>query len=150
MGPPTTEPIGLQLSRTAKLVSRAFDDALGDADGSLPMWLILLSLKSQQHGAQWKLAQAVGIEGPTLTHHLNRMENAGLVTRRRDPENRRVHLVEVTEAGEAAFHRLLATVRAFDRRLRAGFTAEELAALGGMLERLQANVGTPMGEGVTA
>lgn len=150
MGPPTTEPIGLQLARTAKLVSRAFDDALGEAEGSLPMWLILVSLKSQQHGAQRKLAQAVGIEGPTLTHHLNRMENAGLVTRRRDPKNRRVHLVELTEAGEAAFHRLLATVRAFDRRLRTGFTAEELAALGGILERLRANVGAPMGEGVTA
>lgn len=150
MGPPAAEPIGLQLARTAKLVSRAFDDALGEADGSLPMWLILVSLKSQQHDAQRKLAQAVGIEGPTLTHHLNRMENAGLVTRRRDPENRRVHLVELTEAGEAAFHRLLATVRAFDRRLRTGFTAEELAALAGMLERLRANVGAPMGKGVTA
>ncbi len=134
------EPIGLQLARTAKLASRAFDDALGEAGGSLPMWLILVSLKSQRHGAQRELAEAVGIEGPTLTHHLNRMEAAGLVTRTRDPENRRVHRVELTEAGDAAFRRLLATVIAFDQRLRAGFDGSEIAALSGILHRLRTNL----------
>src|SRR5713101_1430489 len=132
MGPPSMEPIGLQLARTAKLASRAFDDALGEAGGSLPMWLILVSLKSQRHGAQRELAEAVGIEGPTLTHHLNRMEAAGLVTRTRDPENRRVHRVQLTEAGEAAFGRLRRSVTSFDRRLRAGLAGEEIATLSGL------------------
>jgi len=63
---------------------RAFDAALAGAGGSLPVWLILLSVKVQRHGAQREIAEAVGIEGPTLTHHLNRMENAGLLTRTRD------------------------------------------------------------------
>jgi MarR family transcriptional regulator for hemolysin len=143
MGPPSREPIGLQLSRTAKAVSRAFDDALGEAGGSLPMWLVLVSLKGQRHGAQRELAEAVGIEGPTLTHHLNRMETAGLVTRSRDPKNRRVHRVELTEAGEAAFQSLLATVIAFDARLRVGFSDQEITALGGMLVRLRANIADP-------
>ena len=139
-GPTVSEPIGLQLARTAKLASRAFDDALAGARGSLPTWLILVSLKGQRHGAQRELAEAVGVEGPTLTHHLNRMEAAGLVTRTRDPENRRVHRVELTEAGEAAFDGLLATVVAFDRRLRAGFSDDEIATLGALLGRLRANV----------
>jgi MarR family transcriptional regulator for hemolysin len=68
------------------------------------------------------------------------MEAAGLVTRTRDPENRRVHRVELTEAGEAAFDGLLATVVAFDRRLRAGFSDDEIATLGALLGRLRANV----------
>src|SRR3981081_869394 len=127
-GAPVVEPIGLQLTRTAKVVSRAFDDALATVDGSLPEWLILVSLKTQRHGAQRDLAEAVGIEGPTLTHHLNRMELAGLVTRTRDPENRRVPRGELTEAGDAAFLRLASAVRAFDARLRAGFTDKELAS----------------------
>src|SRR4051812_11999919 len=125
MPPPRNDPIGLQLTRTAKIVSRAFDDALTTVDGSLPMWLVLVSLKGRRHGAQRELAEAVGIEGPTLTHHLNRMETAGLVTRTRDPENRRVHQVALTETGEAAFERLLGTVVAFDRRLRQGFSDDE-------------------------
>ena len=134
------DPIGLHLARVAKLASRAFDDALAEVGGSLPMWLILVSLKSQRHGAQRELAEAVGIEGPTLTHHLNRMETAGLVTRTRDAENRRIHRVELTKEGEAMFRRLLATVIAFDKRLRAGFSKNDIAALNGFLERLRANV----------
>jgi len=143
VGPPDAEPIGLLLTRTAKVVSRAFDDALTEAGGSLPTWLVLVSLKGQEHGAQRELAEAVGIEGPTLTHHLNRMEADGLVTRRRDPDNRRVHRVKLTDAGEAAFRRLLQTVAAFDARLRAGFSDRELTELRGLLERLPTNVAAP-------
>jgi MarR family transcriptional regulator for hemolysin len=140
MGKPLVEPIGLQLARTAKAVSRAFDDALVAVGGSLPTWLILVSLQGQRHGAQRELAEAVGIEGPTLTHHLNRMESAGLVTRTRDPANRRVHQVELTEAGAAMFGRLVATVSTFDQKLRAGFTDREISALAGLLHRLETNV----------
>ncbi|HEY2173633.1 MAG TPA: MarR family transcriptional regulator, partial [Mycobacteriales bacterium] len=100
---PTRPPLGLELARTAKVVSRAFDDALTRAGGSQPVWLVLISLKSRQLANQRELAEAVGIQGATLTHHLNAMESAGLVTRRRDPDNRRVHLVELTAAGDALF-----------------------------------------------
>jgi MarR family transcriptional regulator for hemolysin len=142
MNASSREPIGLHLTRSAKVVSRAFDDALVEVGSSLPTWLVLLSLKSRRHGAQRELAEAVGIEGPTLTHHLNRMETAGLVTRARDPENRRVHHVELTEAGEAAFQRLLVRMIAFDQQLRVGFTDKEIATLDGLLDRLQANAGS--------
>jgi MarR family transcriptional regulator for hemolysin len=144
---PAVEPIGRQLARTAKTVSRAFDEALSRAGGSLPDWLILLALRGRQHGMQRELAEALGIEGPTLTHHLNRMESAGLVTRRRDADNRRIHRVELTTDGEAAFRRLLGTVTGFDRRLRAGLTDGEIDTLSGLLARLSANVTTsPEGE----
>lgn len=140
MGPPAREPVGLVLARTAKVVSRAFDDALADAGGSLPTWLVLVSLQQGRHGAQRELAEAVGIEGPTLTHHLNRMEAAGLVTRTRDPANRRVHRVELTDAGSEAFRRLVGAVRTFDRRLRRGLTQEQVDGLDDLLGRLRANV----------
>jgi MarR family transcriptional regulator for hemolysin len=140
MGVPVREPIGLQLARTAKVVSRAFDDALGAVGGSLPAWLILLSVKSERHGTQREIAQAVGIEGPTLTHHLHRLEGAGLITRTREPDNRRVQRVELTEAGDAAFFQMLAGVQAFDRRLRAGLRQPELTVLEGLLARLRHNV----------
>ena len=141
MGPPAAEPVGLVLARTAKVVSRAFDDALVAAGGSLPTWLILVSLRQGRHGAQRELAEAVGIEGPTLTHHLNRMEAGGLVTRARDPANRRVHQVELTEAGAEAFSRLLGAVTTFDRTLRRGLSRAEVDHLDGLLARLRANVG---------
>ena len=124
-------------------MARAFDDALVAVGGSLPEWLVLVSLKAERHGKQRDLAMAVGVEGPTLTHHLNRMEAGGLVRRSRDPDNRRVHLVELTAGGEAAFHRLLQAVGAFDRRLRAGVSDTEIAALSHLLDRLRVNVAAP-------
>ena len=140
MPPPARPPIGLKLARTAKAVSGAFDDALDAAGGSLPIWLILISLKTQRLGNQRELAEAVGIQGATLTHHLNAMESAGLLTRRRHPDNRRIHIVELTESGDAMFHRLRTAAVTFDQGLRAGVTAGEIAALEQLLDRLHQNV----------
>jgi MarR family transcriptional regulator for hemolysin len=137
---PPRPPIGLQLTRTARSVSRAFDGALAEAGGSLPVWLVLLSLKSQPPGNQRDLAEAVGIREATLTHHLNAMDARGLVTRRRDPANRRVHLVELTAEGEATFRRLRSAAVAFDQRLRRGLSDEDVARLDGLLGRLEGNV----------
>jgi MarR family transcriptional regulator for hemolysin len=140
MPPPAGPPIGLHLTRTARVVSRAFEDALAAAGGSAPVWLILISLKTQRLANQRKLAEAIGIQGATLTHHLNAMEANGLVTRRFNPTNRRVHLVELTEAGEALFQRLRAAAVAFDRQLRAGLADEDVATLARLLDRLRHNV----------
>jgi MarR family transcriptional regulator, transcriptional regulator for hemolysin len=134
-------PIGLDLARTAKTCARAFDDALAAAGGSAPVWQILISIKTRELGTQRALAAAVGIQGATLTHHLNAMESAGLVTRRRDPANRRVHVVELTEAGEDLFHRLRGAAVAFDQKLRAGLSDGDAAELARLLGKLRDNVG---------
>lgn len=128
------------ISNTARDLNRAFDDALSAAGGSRPSWLVLKALKGGPMGNQRELAAAVGIDSATLTHHLNAMEGNGLVTRRRDPANRRVHLVELTGKGEAAFQRMLGTVIAFDKRLRTGLDAAEIAQLGQVLMKMRANV----------
>src|SRR6202789_439804 len=110
---PQRVPIGLQLGRASRVVSRAFDSALEEAGGTLPVWLILLNLKIRRPGNQRELAEAVGVREATLTHHLNAMDARGLITRTREAANRRVQVVELTEAGEAAFVRLRGTALAF-------------------------------------
>ena len=140
MGRPAREPLGLYLTRVSRTVSRAFDDALTEAGGSLPVWLVLISLKSGRLASQRELADAVGVQGATLSHHLNAMESAGLVTRRRDPRNRRLHLVELTGAGEALFSRLREVAFAFDQRLRKGLTEQDVDQLEALLARLRENV----------
>jgi MarR family transcriptional regulator, transcriptional regulator for hemolysin len=138
---PARIPIGLQLAQATRVVSRAFDDTLAAAGGSLPVWLVLLNIKTQQLANQRQLAEAVGIREATLTHHLNAMEADGLITRQRHEANRRIHVVRLTDAGEAAFLRLRDAAIAFDQHLRRGFTDAELAALGDVLERLSGNAG---------
>lgn len=139
MGPPQI-PIGLHLTRVAREVSRAFDDALAAAGGSLPMWLVLLNLKIHPQASQRELAEAVGLREATITHHLNAMEKDGLLTRRRDPGNRRIHIVETTDAGNALFLRLRDAATSFDRQLRQGLDEAGLAKLRDLLDCLVSNV----------
>src|ERR1700722_3413039 len=134
-------PIGLRLAQVARVVERAFDEALGEAGGPLPVWLILLNLKLRKPANQRELAEAVGVREATLTHHLNAMDARGLVTRTRDAANRRVQVVALTEVGEATFVRLREAAQTFDARLRAGFTDADMATLGTLLSQLAANVG---------
>jgi len=140
---PARTPIGLYLTQTSRAISRAFDDALAAAGGSLPVWLVLVNLKMRTIASQRELAEAMGIREATLTHHLNAMETAGLITRRRDPANRRIHVVELTEAGESSFGRLREAALAFDAQLRRNVTQDEIAALENLLGRLAANVAPP-------
>jgi MarR family transcriptional regulator for hemolysin len=142
---PSHVPIGLQLASTARRVSRAFDQVLVQAGGSLPVWLVLLNLQIRPNASQRALAAAVGVREATLTHHLNAMERDGLLTRRRDQENRRVHVVEVTSEGQRLFRRLARAANAFDGRLREGIDEAEVATLGRLLAQLAANV-APEGE----
>lgn len=136
---PARPPIGLRLTQVARQVGRAFDEALAQTGGSLPVWLVLLNLKAHPQGSQRQIAQAVGVTEATLTHHLNSMDSDGLITRRRDPGNRRVHILELTAAGEAAFGHLRSAAVGFDRRLRRGLSDEEVEQLHGLLDRLSAN-----------
>jgi MarR family transcriptional regulator for hemolysin len=138
---PLSVPIGLRLGQAARIVGRAFDDALEEAGGSLPTWLILLNLKIRRPANQRELAEAVGIREATLTHHLNAMDASGLITRTRDSANRRIHVVELTEAGEAAFGRMQQAAIAFDARLRAGLAEADLDRLSHLLGQLAANAG---------
>jgi MarR family transcriptional regulator for hemolysin len=133
-------PLGLHLTRVSRAASRAFGDALAEAGGSLPVWLVLVSLKGGGLASQRELAEAVGVKGATLTHHLNTMESAGLVIRRRDPANRRLHHVEITPEGDALFYRLRDAAVAFDKRLRTGFSESEVTQLETLLTRLGDNV----------
>jgi MarR family transcriptional regulator for hemolysin len=133
------ESLSLLLGRTAKGLSRAFDDALLAAGGSAPVWQVLLALRSGEHRTQGELAEAIGIRQPTLTHHLDAMERAGLVTRERVDGNRRVQQVGVTELGERLFLRLRRAAAAFDGRLRAGLSDADVATLRGLLAQVAEN-----------
>jgi MarR family transcriptional regulator for hemolysin len=139
-------PIGLQLNQAARAVERAFDEALARADGTLPFWLILLMLKVRRPANQRELAEAVGIRQATLTHHLNALEERGLITRTRDAANRRIQAVGLTDAGEAAFLRMREAAVAFDAKLRSGMSDADVNHLHALLGALAANAAGPTRE----
>jgi MarR family transcriptional regulator, transcriptional regulator for hemolysin len=138
--PSSGPPVGLLLDRVAREVSRAFDVRLTAAGGSRAVWLVLVALRPGAVASQRELADALGVRAATLTQQLDVMEAAGLVTRNRDPGNRRVHRVELTAAGLQLFDRLRNAARAHDEQLRAGLDADDLARVVATLEQMRRNV----------
>src|SRR3954449_7888356 len=134
-------PLGLQLTRTARVVAQAFERAMAAAGGSAATWQVLLIVRSQKWDKQSEMAAAMGITPATLTHHLNALEAQGLVRRWREAANRRTQQVELTEQGAELFDRLRTIALAHDAHLRRGFSPEETAQLASLLARLADSVG---------
>ena len=83
------------------------------ADGALPMN---------------QLADALDVSQASTTGIVDRMEQRGLVTRERDPDDRRVTLVELTDRGRQAIERLGAERRDKLGKLLDELTDDELQA----------------------
>lgn len=132
-------PVGLLVERTARSLTRAFDDALAVVGGSTVAWLVLSSLKNGGHRTQADLAAEVGVRQPTMSHHLDGLERGGLVTRERVAGNRRAQQVTVTDAGEQLFLRMRRAAAAFEGRLRAGLDDDEVTELRRLLAQLTEN-----------
>ena len=91
----------LLLTTAARLVQRRHDEALAPL-GLTRAAVIALKAVSPRPMNQEQLATKVHVQSQTLGRVLARLEAGGLVTRTRDPHDRRQFQVEITNAGEAA------------------------------------------------
>ena len=131
-----------RLERVARRLEEAQDEffaALGLKPGWLDVLAALRRAGEPYRLTPTRLAVEALISTAGMTNRLDRLEEAGLVRRLPDPDDRRGVLVELTPAGREQFSALLDTVLAFDRRLRRGFSTEELATLRTLLQRLADN-----------
>jgi DNA-binding MarR family transcriptional regulator len=78
-------------------------------------------------GSQAELAEFVGVGPAAMVAIIAALEEAGLVERRRDPENRRKHLVALTDGGRARLQALEAAAGDIDAEI-AAVTGQDTAA----------------------
>jgi MarR family transcriptional regulator, transcriptional regulator for hemolysin len=131
--------LGILVSRSARSLDRALEQALSAAGGSLATWLVLHALGTAEHATQAEVARTVGVRQPTLTHHLDSLERSGFVTRHRDAGDRRAQRVLLTDEGRRLFVRLRRVAAAFDGQLRAGLSDDDVAVLERLLRQLVDN-----------
>src|SRR5262249_38805894 len=112
------ERLGRLLALTAKVVRERFDERLTEVGSSLNTYLILKHAGRLQGVSQRQLAELLSIEGPTLTHRLDRLAAEGLARRVRDPLDRRVSRVELTSDGLAHLDRVEAYANKADTEFR--------------------------------
>ncbi|HTF07336.1 MAG TPA: MarR family transcriptional regulator [Asanoa sp.] len=88
------------IEHLARLGRRAAETSMSPG-GLRPRHLIALKLLSE-HGpaGQQGLADALCLDPSNVVGLLNELEERGLVTRRRDPADRRRHIVELSPSGE--------------------------------------------------
>jgi len=74
------------------------------------------------------LAEALGIEAPSLTRSLDQLVAAGLAERRSDPNDGRAKTIHITPRGEAAREQIEITLRALREQVFDAVTDRDMAA----------------------
>ena len=138
--PERIEPLGRQLVFTAKAMREAFEATLVGAGGSLGSWIVMSAIAEVHGMSQAALASHAHLEGATITHHVDRLEKAGLVRRVLDPGDRRVRRLELTPAGVELHARMMTAVVQLQTVVMAGLKQDEKAVMIRCLELIQANL----------
>lgn len=107
-------------------------------------WRVMASLWNDDGQTQKEISQKTSIDPATLTVMLKRMEERGLVTRRRDPANNRLQRVYLTDSRPAEIQRVRRTISAHIAAVNAiateGFDESERAALIRLLAKARSNL----------
>jgi MarR family transcriptional regulator, transcriptional regulator for hemolysin len=128
--------LGKQLAFAAKAAQAEFDQALVGIGSSFHTYLVLRHVEQYPGVTQRELAQRLGIEGPTLTHHLDRLCADGLAERVRGRNDRRTSSTVLTAAGRAHLRRAVRCADGLDADFRALFSPSELQVLEECLQRV--------------
>lgn len=114
-------PLGLNLSRFEVLMMLSFTRSAG-----LPMT---------------RIRDLLMVHGSSVTYLVDRLGEAGLVTRAADPADGRVSLVAITAAGRKVADAAAATLAAADFGALAAYDDDDLASLAGLLARMRPDAG---------
>jgi DNA-binding MarR family transcriptional regulator len=121
------------LMRVAKgTYRRASEDVLGL---KLKEYIALQYLSDQGKTAQADLAEQLMLDANNCVILLNGLEDGGYVERRRDPADRRRHIVAMTKAGERALENADRAFAGLEDEVFAGLSVDERCQLWGLLRQ---------------
>jgi DNA-binding MarR family transcriptional regulator len=118
---------------------KMLDETLSEFGLTLGDWKVLNHLQSADspyRRSAGKLAARSDLSSGAMTNRLDKLENAGLVRRLPDPEDRRGVQVELTEHGLKVWEDALRTGAAQEALVAAALTTEEKQQLNSLLRRL--------------
>ena len=129
------------LHGSARLWRLALDKRLKHLGIGQSGWMtIAMIAKADAPMSQRALADLVGVEGPSMLSMLDRLERDGFVTRAPCPNDRRVKLAHLTDAGRTVYDEVRKEAEAFRAKLLAGVDPAALGAAAALLESLRTRI----------
>jgi DNA-binding MarR family transcriptional regulator len=136
----SAEELGYLLVEVSKL-HRAHAHAALEALGLYRGQNFVLTALAEQEGlAQSELAEKLLVRPPTISNSLERMETAGWIERRPDPDDRRVSRVYLTDAGRALQDAVSSLWHDLEAQTFAGLTLEQRDSLWHILLQIRENL----------
>ncbi|MEO3813786.1 MarR family winged helix-turn-helix transcriptional regulator [Sphaerisporangium sp. B11E5] len=138
--PRTTDRLGLLLAQHGATTGTRIRDALMVTGLPLRHAITLMHLSAGPMGQQ-SLIETLAVDPSVLVAILNDLERDGLAERRRDPADRRRHIVEITPKGAETMTEVDVAFANVESELFGGLDAEDLAHLRRILDRIKDTTG---------
>lgn len=130
-----------EMAETSRMMRRFYDRRASTVGVTTAQWRVLLRLAREPGLKQVELADRMDVEPITACRIVDRLEDAGLVERQRDPEDRRAWRLELTAKAEPILKRLGDLAEEMAAEAFAGLTVSEIEATRVTLARVRENVG---------
>lgn len=91
------ESVGFLMGDVSRLMRRRFDERARKSGATGPQWRTLKILERHEGLNQGQIAELLEVEPITCCRMIDRLEEAGLVERRRDPADRRAWRIYLTD-----------------------------------------------------
>ena len=127
-----------RLSIASNRVSEAIATAYHALFGlRIPEWRLVAVIAESDGVTQQALVVATRMDKVSVSRAAIALVERGLVERRPNPEDQRSHLLSLTEPGRALYDSVAPKALELEARVFAGFTGDELARFGAMLDRVE-------------
>lgn len=136
------ETIGFLLHDSARLMKREFERRARSLGLTRAQWQTLFHLARNQGCNQAALADVLDVEPITLARQIDRLEAAGLVERRADPDDRRAYLLFLGEGASPVLEQMVKLGEATRETALSGLNEAERQTLAGFLKRIRDNLST--------
>ena len=132
-----SDSLGFLISDVSRLMRRRFDERAREVGATRAQWRTLSRNEGLNQGA---LADLLEVEPITLCRMIDRLEESGLVERRRDPADRRAWQLFLTDKSKPILAELRAMADELFQQVLSGMSEPDRAQLGKLLNLMRANL----------
>jgi DNA-binding MarR family transcriptional regulator len=134
------ENIGFLLNDTARLYRRAFNERARDTGVTGLQWRLLVYLRRNEGIHQAAMADLLEVEPITLSRMVDRLDEAGFVERKPDPNDRRARRLFLTNKATTLMADIRFIVDDLLEQSLQGFSKKDKQLLYDLVEQVQKNL----------